>query len=85
MDPLVAILLLVMVTTTIATIFSLARKRGAGAVRALLGIVVGWILFLSPLYFFGPLGAAIGLVLILLIGALMSFIGRRYDRGPARR
>jgi hypothetical protein len=85
MDPLVAVLILVMVTATVGTIFSLARKRGEGAVQALAGIALGWALFLSPLYFFGPVGAVIGLVLIMLIGGLMSFIGRRYDRGPARR
>ena len=85
MDPVVAILLLVMVTATVATIFSLARKRGQSVVQALLGIVLGWVLFLSPLYFFGSFGGAMGLVSIMLVGALMSFVGRRYDRGPARR
>jgi hypothetical protein len=74
-----------MVTATVATLFSLARKRGTGMTQAILGIALGWLLFLSPLYFFGPLGAVVGLALILLVGALMSFIGRRYDRGPARR
>jgi low temperature requirement protein LtrA len=85
MDPVVAILILVMVTATVATVFSLVHKRGQGVVQALLGIVLGWVLFLSPLYFFGPVGGAMGLVCIMLIGALMSFVGRRYDRGPARR
>jgi hypothetical protein len=84
MDPIVAILLLVMATATLATLWSLARKKGEGATQALGGIALGWALFLSPLYFFGPAGAVVGMILIILIGALMSFIGHRYGRGPAR-
>jgi hypothetical protein len=85
MDPLVAVLILVLLTATVATLFSVARKRGEGAGQAIVGIALGWALFLSPLYFFGPIGAVIGVVLIMLIGGLMGFIGHRYDRGPARR
>jgi hypothetical protein len=84
-DPIVAVLALVLMTATIATLFSAVRKKGEGAGQALSGIVLGWALFLSPLYFFGPAGAVLGVVFIMLIGGLIGFIGHRYDRGPARR
>jgi len=82
MDPVIAALALVLLTATMGTLFSVARKRGEGMAQALIGIAVGWLLFLSPLYFFGPLGAIVGVVLIVLVGALMSYIGQRYGRGP---
>ncbi len=83
MDPIVAALALVLLTATMATLFSVARKRGDGVWQALVGIAAGWLLFLSPLYFFGTAGAVIGVILIFAIGALMSYIGQRYGRGPA--
>lgn len=82
MDPIVAALALVLLTATMATLFSVARKKGEGLAQALIGIAVGWLLFLSPLYFFGTPGAVIGVVFIFAIGALMSVIGQRYGRGP---
>lgn len=85
MDPIVAVLALVLLTATISTLFSVVRKKGAGAGQALLGVALGWLLFLSPLYFFGPTGAILGIACIMLIGALMAFVGHRYDRGPGRR
>lgn len=83
MDPIVAALALVLLTATMGTLFSVAKKRGEGLAPAMIGIAVGWLLFLSPLYFFGPMGAIVGVVMIILIGALMSYIGQRYGRGPA--
>ena len=83
MDPIVAALALVLLTATMGTLFSVARKRGDGIWQALVGIAAGWLLFLSPLYFFGTPGAIIGVILIFVIGALMSYIGQRYGRGPA--
>ena len=83
MDPIVAALALVLLTATMGTLFSVARKRGDGIWQALVGIAVGWLLFLSPLYFFGTTGAVIGVLLIFAIGALMSYVGQRYGRGPA--
>lgn len=85
MDPIIAILALVLLTATVSMLFSLVRKRGAGASQAITGMALGWLLFLTPLYFFGMPGAIAGIVCIMLIGALMSYIGWRYDRGPARR
>jgi hypothetical protein len=82
MDPIIAALTLVLLTATMGTLFSVAKKRGEGLAQALIGIAVGWLLFLSPLYFFGPMGAILGVVMIVLIGALMSYIGQRYGRGP---
>jgi uncharacterized membrane protein AbrB (regulator of aidB expression) len=83
MDPIIAALALVLLTATMGTLFSVAKKRGEGLAQALIGISVGWLLFLSPLYVFGPTGAIIGVVMIVLVGALMSYIGQRYGRGPA--
>lgn len=85
MDPLIAVLTLILMTATIATLFSVVRRQGEGAGQALSGIVVGWILFLSPLYFFGPTGAVLGILCIMLVGGLVSFIARRYEQGPERR
>ena len=54
MDPIIAALALVLLTATMGTLFSVAKKRGEGLAQALIGVAVGWLLFLSPLYFFGP-------------------------------
>jgi dolichol kinase len=85
MDPLVAVLTLVLMTATISTLFAVVRRKGEGAAQAIIGIALGWLLFLSPLYFFGPTGAVLGIVVIMLVGGLVSVIGRRYGQGPARR
>jgi dolichol kinase len=85
MDPLIAVLTLVLMTATIATLFAVVRRKGEGAGQAIGGIALGWLLFLSPLYFFGPTGAVLGIVIIMLVGGLVSVIGQRYGRGPARR
>jgi len=84
-DPLVAVLTLILMTATIATLFSVVRRKGEGVGQALAVIVLGWVLFLSPLYFFGPIGGVLGIACIMLVGGLVSFIARRYERGPARR
>jgi dolichol kinase len=85
MDPLIAVLTLILMTATITTLFAVVRRKGEGAGQAIAGIALGWVLFLSPLYFFGPTGAVLGIVVIMLVGGLISVIGQRYDRGPARR
>lgn len=82
MDPIIAALALVLLTATMGTLFSVAKKRGEGLAQALIGIAIGWLLLLTPLYFFGPTGAIVGVGMIILIGALMGYIGQRYGRGP---
>jgi len=85
MDPVVAVLTLVLMTATMATLFSVVRKKGEGGAQAIIGIALGWLLFLSPLYFFGPTGAVIGVGVIILVGWLVTFIGNRYGRGSTQR
>lgn len=85
MDPIVAVLTLVLMTATIATLFAVVRRKGEGAGQAIAGIALGWLLFLSPLYFFGPTGAVLGIIVIMLVGGLVSFIGSRYGQGAKRR
>ncbi len=85
MDPVVAVLTLVLMTATMATLFSVVRKKGEGGAQAVIGIALGWLLFLSPLYFFGPTGAVIGVGVIILVGWMVTFIGNRYGRGSTQR
>lgn len=85
MDPVVAVLALVLATATIATIFSVVRRKGQGAKEAIAGIALGWLLFLSPLYFFGPAGAILGVVCILVVGGIVGYASQRYERQPPRR
>lgn len=79
-DPIVAVLLLVMMTATAATIFSLVRRKGEGGAQLVLGIALGWVLFLSPIMFFGNMGAITGIILVFLVGGLVAVLGSRYDR-----
>lgn len=79
-DPIVAVLMLVMMTATVATIFSLVRRKGEGGAQLVLGIALGWVLFLSPIMFFGDMGAVTGIVLVFLVGGLVAVLGSRYDR-----
>jgi hypothetical protein len=83
-DPLVAVLALVLMTATVATLFSVVKRKGEGAGQALFGIVLGWALFLSPILFFGPVGAVIGIVMVMVVGGLVSVLGRRYDKRMRR-
>lgn len=85
MDPLIAVLTLILMTATMTTLFAVVRRKGEGAGPALAGIVLGWILFLSPLYFFGPIGGVAGIVCIMLVGGLVSVISSRYERSEGRR
>jgi len=85
MDPVIAVLTLVLMTATMATMFSVVRKKGEGGAQAIIGIALGWLLFLSPLYFFGPTGAVIGIGVIILVGWMVTFIGNRYGHPAARK
>lgn len=84
MDPVVAILLLVLTTVTVTTLFAVARKKGEGLGPALLGISLGWASLLLPLAFFGPVGAVIGMAVIVLVGGLVVFLGSYEERGRLR-
>ena len=55
------------------------------ACDSLLGISLGWLLFVSPIYFFGDMGAITGIILVFLVGGLVAVLGSRYDRRMRRR
>jgi hypothetical protein len=84
-DPVVAVLALILLTATVATIFSVVRRKGQGAQEAVAGIALGWLLFLSPLYFFGPTGAILGAACIMIVGAIVGYASQHYERQPPRR
>jgi hypothetical protein len=78
-DPIVAVTSLVMLTTTIAVVFQLVKNKGRNGGETLLGISLGWLLFVSPIYFFGDMGAITGLLLVFFVGGLVAVLGSRYD------
>ena len=53
MDPIVAVTSLVMLTTTVAAVFQLVKNKGRNGGETLLGISLGWLLYVSPIFFFG--------------------------------
>ena len=83
MDAIIPFLLLFNLTATIATIFAVVRKR-EGYVVALGGIALGWACFLLPWLFFGPTGAVIGFVVIMLVGGVVSYANPQLDRRRTR-
>ncbi|MEZ4563657.1 MAG: hypothetical protein R2853_13070 [Thermomicrobiales bacterium] len=85
MDPIVAVTSLVMLTTTIAVVFQLVKNKGRHGGETLLGISLGWLLFVSPIFFFGDMGAVTGLVLVFLVGGLVAVLGSRYDARMRKR
>jgi hypothetical protein len=84
-DPIVAVTSLVMLTTTIAAVFQLVKNNGRNGGEILLGISLGWLLFVSPIYFFGDLGAITGLVLVFIVGGMVAILGSRYDARMRKR
>jgi hypothetical protein len=84
-DPIVAVTSLVMLTTTIAAVFQLVKNNGRNGGEILLGISLGWLLFVSPIYFFGDLGAITGLVLVFIVGGMVAVLGSRYDARMRKR
>ncbi|MCA9879382.1 MAG: hypothetical protein KC442_16435, partial [Thermomicrobiales bacterium] len=84
-DPIVAVTMLLMLTTTIAAVFLLVRNKGRNGGETLLGIALGWLLFVSPIYFFGDMGAITGIVLVFVVGGLVAVLGSRYDRQMRKR
>jgi hypothetical protein len=84
-DPIVAVTSLVMLTTTIAAVFQLVKNKGRNGGETLLGISLGWLLFVSPIYFFGDMGAITGLVLVFFVGGLVAVLGSRYDARMRKR
>lgn len=85
MDPIVGVTMLVMLTVTISVVFQLVRNQGRNGGEMLLGIAVGWLLFVSPIYFFGDMGAITGLVLVFVVGGLVAVLGSRYDQRMRKR
>lgn len=85
MDPIVAVSSLLMLTTTIAVMFQLVKNKGRNGGEMLLGISLGWLLFVSPIFFFGDMGAITGLVLVFLVGGLVVTLGSRYDARMRKR
>lgn len=80
-----AVTSLVMLTTTIAVVFQFVKNKGRNGGETLLGISLGWLLYVSPIYFFGDMGAITGVVLVFVVGGLVAVLGSRYDTRMRKR
>ena len=48
--------------------FQLVKNKGRNGGETLLGISLGWLLYVSPIFFFGDMGAITGLILVFVVG-----------------
>jgi hypothetical protein len=83
MEALVPFLIVVNIAVTIATLFAVFRAR-EGFAPALLGISLGWVCFLVPLYFFGPWGGVLGMVFTMIVGGIVNSFRSPHDRKRAQ-